>query len=206
MKSVMIKLYGHPLSGNAYKVKLMLSILRLEYENIEVALEEGEHLQPPFLALNPFAQVPVLIDGEDTLADAQAILVYLARQYGGEQAEKWLPTEPLPMATVMRWLSTTAGEVRQGPEFARLYHLFKVTSIDSKDTEQKSEFILSQLNQHLSQHDWLATGQPTIADIAVFPYVALAPDGNIDLGLYPKVIAWIERVKQLPGFVSMPGI
>lgn len=202
----MLKLYGHPLSGNAYKVKLMLAFLGLNYENIDVALEQGEHLQPPFLALNPFAQIPVLVDGENVLADAQAILVYLARQYGGEQADSWLPTDPLPMAAVMKWLSTTAGEVRQGPEFARLYHLFKVTSIDIKDTEKKSAFILKQLDLHLTQHSWLACGRPTIADIAVFPYVALAADGQIDLGLYPQVVSWINRVKQLPKFVSMPGI
>ena len=107
----MLKLYGHPLSGNAYKVKLMLAFLGLNYKNIDVALEQGEHLQPPFLALNPFAQIPVLIDGEHVLADAQAILVYLARQYGSEQADSWLPIEPLPMAAVMKWLSAADGKI-----------------------------------------------------------------------------------------------
>ena len=116
----MLKLYGHPLSGNAYKVKLLMALLNLEYENVDVALEQGEHRQAKFLALNPFGQVPVLVDGEHVLADAQAILVYLARQYGGEDSERWLPLDPLCLATVMRWLSTTAGEIRQGPESARL--------------------------------------------------------------------------------------
>jgi len=202
----MLKLYGHPLSGNAYKVKLLLAMLDLEYENIDVALERGEHRQPVFLALNPFGQVPVLIDGEHVIADAQAILVYLARKYGGDDAESWLPLNPLCMAAVMRWLSTTAGEVRQGPESARLYHLFKVTTIDIEKANQNSAFILSQLNQHLTERDWLACDRPTLADIAVFPYVALSADGQIDLSAYPKVLGWIERVKQLPGFVSMPGL
>ncbi|MEL6157785.1 MAG: glutathione S-transferase [Cyanobacteria bacterium J06623_5] len=202
----MLKLYGHPFSGNAYKVKLLLAMLGLEYENIDVALEKGEHRQPPFLALNPFGQVPVLADGETVIADAQAILVYLARQYGGEQSERWLPLSPVSMAEVMRWLSTTAGEVRQGPESARLYHLFKVSTIDIDGTMQKASFILKQLDQHLAQQDWLACGHPTIADIAVFPYVALSADGQIDLSLYSHVVAWIERVKQLPKFVGMRGI
>ncbi len=202
----MLKLYGHPLSGNAYKVRLLLAFLGVDYENVEVALERGEHQQPPFLALNPFAQVPVLVDGDTILADAQAILVYLARQYGAENADEWLPLEPLPLASVMRWLSTTAGEIRQGPESARLYHLFKVSKIDIDQTTKKSTFILQQLEQHLNQREWLACDRFTIADIAVFPYIALSRDGQVPLEVYPWVMNWIERIKQQPGFVSMPGI
>ena len=202
----MLKLYGHPLSGNVYKAKLLMSFLGIDYENIDIALEKGEHQQPDFLALNPFAQVPVLQDGDVVLADAQAILVYLARQYGGAEADKWLPLEALPRAQVMRWLSTTAGEVRQGPEFARLYHLFKVSTIDIEQTSKKSTFILQQLEQHLTQRDWLACDRLTIADVAVFPYVALSRDGQVPLEVYPWVMNWIERIKQQPGFVGMPGV
>ncbi|BAY39698.1 glutathione S-transferase domain protein [Nostoc sp. NIES-2111] len=199
----MIKLYGHELSGNSYKAKLMLSVLGLNYEWVKVDLMAGAHKQPDFLALNPFGQVPVLVDGDIVLADAQAILVYLARQYGGES---WLPLEAEAMSRVVRWLSTTAGEVRQGPEFARLYHLFKATSINLERSQQKSEFILTQLNNHLANQEWLELGRPTIADVAVFPYIALAGDGKIDLTPYPNVLTWINRVKNLPGFVGMIGI
>ncbi|GAB4139321.1 MAG: glutathione S-transferase [Cyanobacteria bacterium J069] len=199
----MIQLYGHELSGNSYKARLLLSLLHLDYEWHKVDLLQGAHKQPDFLALNPFGQVPVLVEGDLVLADAQAILVYLARQYGGEA---WLPLEPEPMSRVVRWLSTTAGEVRQGPESARLYHLFKATSINLERTLQKSEFILGQLDQHLATRIWLELDRPTIADVAVFPYVALAPDGQIDLTPYPNVLAWIDRVKQLPGFIGMTGI
>lgn len=202
----MLKLYGHPLSGNVYKVKLLLSFLGVDYENLDIALEKGEHQQSEFLALNPFAQVPVLQDDDIVLADAQAILVYLARQYGGDRADAWLPQAALPMARVMRWLSTTAGEVRQGPEFARLYHLFKVSTIDIEQASKKSTFIMQQLDQHLATRDWLACERLTLADIAVFPYVALARDGQVPLDAYPQVMKWIERVKQQPGFVAMSGI
>jgi glutathione S-transferase len=199
----MIKLYGHELSGNSYKVRLFLELLNLDYEWIKVDLMKGEHKAPEYLAIAPFGQVPLLIDGETKLADAQAILVYLARQYGGEQ---WLPLEPSPLAQVIRWLSTTAGEVRQGPENARLYHLFGATNINIERAHQKAEHILTQLDKHLSTHTWLEFERPTIADIAVFPYVALARDGKIDLTPYPHVLAWIDRVKQLPGYIPMTGL
>lgn len=199
----MIQLYGHEMSGNSYKVKLILELLHLDYEWIKVDLMKGEHKLSEYLALNPFGQVPLLSDGDTTLADAQAILVYLARQYGGDL---WLPLDALPLAQVVRWLSTTAGEVRQGPENARLYHLFGATNINLERAHQKADYILTQLNNHLQTRTWLEFERPTIADVSVFPYVALARDGKIDLDAYPHVLAWIDRVKHLPGFVGMAGI
>jgi glutathione S-transferase len=200
----MLKLYGHEISGNSYKVKLLLELLNIKYEWIKIDLLKGEQKSPEYLALNPFGQVPLLIDGETRLADAQAILVYLARQYGGDQ---WLPLDALPLSQVIRWLSTTAGEVRQGPENARLYHLFGVgTNINIDRATQKSESILALLNEHLSTHKWLEFEHPTIADVAVFPYVALARDGKINLDGYPHILAWIDRIKQLPGYIPMNGI
>ncbi|MBW4466116.1 MAG: glutathione S-transferase [Pegethrix bostrychoides GSE-TBD4-15B] len=199
----MIKLYGHEMSGNSYKARLLLELLKIEYEWVKVDLMTGEHKSPEYLALNPFGQVPLLIDGETKLADAQAILVYLARQYGGDQ---WLPLEALPLAQVVRWLSTTAGEVRQGPENARLHYLFGATAINIERAHQKAEYILTQLDQHLSTHTWLEFERPTIADIAVFPYIALARDGKIELDAYHNVLAWIDRVKQLPDYLPMAGI
>jgi glutathione S-transferase len=200
----MITLYGHEISGNSYKARLLLSLLNLEYEWVRVDLMKGEHKSPEYLAKNPFGQVPFLVDGGVQLADAQAILVYLARQYGGEQ---WLPLDALPLAQVIRWLSTAAGEVRQGPENARLYYLFGAgTNINIERATQKSEFILTQLEQHLSTRSWLEFDHPTIADVAIYPYIALARDGKIDLNAYPNVLSWIQRIKQLPGYIPMTGI
>lgn len=199
----MIQLYGHELSGNSYKAKLMLSLLGLNYEWLQVDLLKGAQTQPDFLALNPFGQVPVLVDGDIVLADAQAVLVYLARRYGGES---WLPLEAESMSRVVRWLSTTAGEIRQGLESARLYYLFNATSINVERATQKSEFILTQLNHHLAGQEWLELGHLTIADIAVFPYVALADNGKIDLASSPNVLEWLDRIKRLSGFIGMSGI
>lgn len=200
----MIKIYGHEISGNAYKVKLLASLLGLEYEWVRIDLMKGEQKSPEYLARNPFGQVPTLEDGDVTLCDAQAILVYLARTYGGDD---WLPLDTIGLAQVVRWLSTAAGEVRQGVENARLFHLFgDGTKINIERATLKSQFILNQLNQHLNNRTWLEFERPTIADVAVFPYVALAKDGKIELDNYPNVLSWIERVKQLPNFVGMTGI
>ena len=95
----MIKLYGHEISGNCYKVRLLLELLTIKYEWIKVDLMKGEQKSPEYLALNPFGQVPLLVDDDTKLADAQAILVYLARQYGGDQ---WLPLEALPLGLVQK--------------------------------------------------------------------------------------------------------
>ncbi|MEM7538016.1 MAG: glutathione S-transferase family protein [Chloroflexota bacterium] len=199
----MIKLYGHEMSGNSYKVRLFLELLNVDYEWIQVDLMSGEHKSPDYLALNPFGQVPHLSDGDIQLADAQAILVYLARTYGNDN---WLPQDALPLAQVVRWLSTTAGEVRQGPEHSRLYHMFGITNINIENSHEKANFILAQLNQHLATRTWLEFEHPTIADIAVYPYVGLARDGKVDLDAYPNVIQWIERITQLPGYMPMPGL
>ncbi len=199
----MIKLYGLELSGNCYKAKLMLCLLGVGYEWVNVDLRKGENKSSEFLAINPFGQVPVLVDDTMVLADAQAILVYLARRYGGDT---WLPLDAEPMSRVVRWLSTSAGEIRQGPEFARRYHKFGATTLNLDWVNQKSEFILTQVDQHLANREWLELDRPTIADIAAFPYIALAPDGKISLDNYPNIQAWIDRIKKLPGFVGMPGI
>ena len=199
----MIKLYGHELSGNVYKIRLFLSLLDLKYEFIQLDLFKGEHKQPEYLKLNPFGQVPLLVDRETILPDAQAILVYLARKYGNEQ---WLPTDAEGLSKVVRWLSTTAGEIRQGVEWARRFHLLQVKTIDIEVSTQKSAFILGQINNHLADREWLELGHPTIADIAAFPYIALAPEGKISLDEYSHILAWCDRIKQLPGFVGMAGI
>jgi len=199
----MIKLYGHEISGNVYKVRLLLALLNLDYEYIRVDLLKGEHKSPEYLKLNSFGQVPLLVDGEQIIADSQAILVYLARKYGNEQ---WLPIEAESLSQVVRWLSTTAGEIRQGVEHARLFHLLGIKSVNIEVAHQKSAFILDQINRHLADREWLELGHPTIADIAAFPYIALASDGKVSLEPYPHILSWIERIKKLPNFVDMSEV
>ncbi|MEN9568325.1 MAG: hypothetical protein RLZZ69_3521 [Cyanobacteriota bacterium] len=198
-----VKLYDFELSGNCYKVRLLISLLGLEHELVAVNFLAGEHKSPKFLRLNSLGQLPVLTDGDFTLADSQAILVYLARKYGNEG---WLPNDAESLSRIVRWLSISAAEIRQGVATARLFYLLNNKDIDIEAVTKKSAIILQQLEQHLTEREWLELGHPTIADIAVFPYVALAADGKISLKPYPQILAWCDRLKQLPGFISMPGI
>jgi glutathione S-transferase len=197
-----MKLYDIDLSGNCHKVRLFLSLLGIEYEQVAVDYLQGEHKSQQFLQLNPLGQVPVLVDGDVVVRDSQAILVYLARQY---EAENWLPLEPVSMAKIMQWLSFAANEINNSLFIARLHFLFHM-DVDWEQGQTKGKQVLQLLNEHLEQRQWLELDHPTIADLACFPYVGLAPEGKVSLEPYPNVVAWIERIQNLPNYVRMPGL
>jgi glutathione S-transferase len=197
-----MKLYDLSLSGNCYKVRLFAALAGIPLDIVAVDFLAGEHKRSPLIDLNPWGEIPILEDGDVVLRDSQAILVYLARRYAGET---WLPGDATGMATVMQWLSTSANEIQNGPGAARLVDKFGY-AIDKADTLRRSARILPLLDAHLSRHDWLALERPTIADCAVFPYVALAPEGGVSLSDFPHIRQWIARIKALPGFLPMPGI
>jgi glutathione S-transferase len=198
----MLKLYDLERSGNCYKVRLLLSLLGLPYEGIGVDLPGGEHKKPAYLAINPLGQVPVLADGGLLLRDSQAILVYLARKSGGED---WLPTDAEGLARLMQWLSFAANELLVGCARARAIIRFGRKG-DLGETQAFARGTLAVLDAHLAGREWLERGRPTIADIACYPYVALAPEGGVALDGYAAIRAWIHRVEALPGYVPMSGL
>lgn len=198
----MITLYEFALSGNCHKIRLMLSLLGLEYRSVIVNGSERQQKSVDFLSMNPFGQVPVLTDDDIIIRDSQAILVYLARKYGNEQ---WLPNEAAALAEVMAWLATAANEVAMGPNRLRLHFKFG-RAINIEESRQISINLLNILQKRLEKHHWLATDHITTADIAVYPYIGLASEGRPDLESYPAVIDWVSRIQVLPGYVGMPGI
>ncbi|MDZ4149647.1 glutathione S-transferase [Methylicorpusculum sp.] len=198
----MMSLYEFALSGNCHKVRLMLSLLGLDYRSIAVNGGQRQHKSPAFIAMNPFGQVPVLTDGTVTIRDSQAILVYLAKHYGKGY---WLPDQADRLANVIAWLATAANEVAQGPNRLRLHYQFG-RPVNLDEAEQITANLLHIMQIRLEQHDWLADDQASIADIAVYPYIALAPDGKVDLVSYPAILVWMRKIQALPGYVSMPGM
>ncbi len=201
MPTPSIRVHGFPLSGHAHRVELMLSLLGLDFERIEVDLFNGAHKQPAFLAKNPFGQIPVIEDGAVTLADSNAILVYLASRY--DQERNWLPQDPVAAAQVQRWLSVAAGELAYGPAMARLVALFGVP-FDAARAKTTASALYTVLDAHLKGQPFLVGGAPTIADVALYSYTAHAPEGGVSLDPYPSVRAWLARIEALPGFVAMP--
>ena len=197
-----MQLYDLELSGNCYKVRLFLSLIGQPYELIPVDFLGGAHKRPPLSDMNPFCEIPILTDGALTLRDSQAILIYLARQYGGEA---WLPTEAASMAQVMEWVMMAENEIARGPNDARLHDKFGY-ELDHGLAVDKAKRVLSLLEAQLEGKEWLALDRPTIADIACFPYVALGHEGRIPVGDHPNVAAWINRIKSLPRFVTMPEL
>ncbi|CCM75470.1 glutathione S-transferase family protein [Rhizobium mesoamericanum] len=193
-----MKLYSHPLSGHAHRARLFLSLIGATADIVDVDLSAGEHKSPDFLALNPFGQLPVLQDGDVVISDSNAILVYLGKKYA---SEGWLPEEPAAAAAVQRWLSVAAGEIAYGPGAARLVTLFGA-KFDTEEVIARAHRILGLIDTHLVGREWVATTRPTIADVALYSYIARAPEGNVDRSAYRNVTAWLERIEALPGFQS----
>ena len=194
-----ITLYRYALSGHAHKAQLMLSLLGLPHRLVEVDLLRGEHKTPAFLQRNLFAQVPVIEDGDFTLADSNAILVYLALQYDADR--RWLPASVRVQAEVQRWLGASAGPLVRGPAVARWQRI--TSQSDGSAFHAMGLQLFERMEQHLQQRHWLVGDAPTIADVAMYSYTARAPEGGIPLEPYPQLRAWLQRIEALPGFVPM---
>jgi glutathione S-transferase len=194
-----MKLWMTDVSGNSYKVRVLASMLNVPYEKVYVDWERREHKMPAFLRLNPRGQVPVMeIEGK-IFWDSTAHLVYIARKYGGEQ---WLPTDPLGMAEVMNWMAFAQNEVYFGLQWARGVIVYGRPG-NLQEYQGYGRTALEVLEGHLRNHEWLALGRPTIADIACYPYVRRAPEGGIPLEPYPAVNAWLGRCETLPGWLKL---
>ena len=195
-----IKLYRHALSGHSHRAQLLLSLLGLDAELVDVDLAAGEHKQAAFLAKNRFGQLPVLEDGDNVIADSNAILVYLAERY--DASNTWMPIDPVAAAQVQRFLSTAAGQVAYGPAAARLVNVFGA-ALDHKRAIEVAHNLLGVLESHLDGREWLVGDNPTVADVANYAYIAHAPEGDVSLQNYPNVQTWLGRIAALPGFVPM---
>ncbi len=200
----MLKLHDREKSGNAYKVRLLLSFLDIAYERIPVALKDGRNqVESSYYQLNPRGQIPTLQDGDATLWGSTAILTYLALRY--DRTERWLPRDPLRFGQVMQWLELAQNEIQTGLFQARAIVQFGLAG-DLPSAQRLAGQALEVLESRLGHQRWLAGPDPSIADIACFPYAALAGEGNVDASHYLGVQRWIDDFKSLDRFVGMPGL
>lgn len=207
------KLYTYEQSGNSYKIRLLAALLDIKLDEVEIDFIGDEQHRPDFLAINPRGEVPTLVDGDKTFRDSASILVYLAGKHAAKNT--WWSDDVAEQAAIVDWLAFASSWVQYGVFTARAIISFKGPynglGTTSNDTTLREATIrgvksLEILETALKNDEWLALGRPTIADISVFVYVALAPMGDISLEPYPAVRAWIGRLRQLPNFFPIAGL
>lgn len=204
-----MQLYDYVLSGNCYKVRLMLSLLGQRCELIAVDVHPGKaHLQPGFLEINPAGTLPVLIDGELSICDSSAILVYLAQRY--DSTGSWRPNANATSSALVQFWLSFGSRLSNSIGRARLHDMLGIPC-DIAAAREAGCLALRELDAHLVEQGFkgerfLLGDTPTIADIACFPHAALAPDAGIEHDDYPALRRWLIDVRRVPGFIEMPGI
>lgn len=206
-----LKLYNYTLSGNCYKVRLLLDFLKLDYKLVPVNFYPGrEHEQTDFKKINPLGQLPVLEDGKLRLRETQAILCYLAKEY--DPSATWLPKDTDKFAQTMMWLAFTNQEMLAVSSAAWFHHpLTEPSTSKSNKMVNIACAALTILDDHLAERaimgcPWMVGKQPTIADIACFPDSALSSRVGLGHENFPYLRNWMRGFRRLSGFSTMPGI
>jgi glutathione S-transferase len=198
-----MRLYHSPISGNSYKIVLLLSHLARRCEIVPVDILRGETRTAEYLRLNPNGRAPLLEDDGFVLAESNAILAYLARgsRYLAEDRRLW--------ALVFQWMffeqyshepyiATSRFLLRHRPDSSE-----RRAEIDRR--REGGWAALRVMEGHLARHDFFVGGY-SIADIALFAYTHCSHEGGFALDEFAAIRAWLERVRAQPGFVPMePG-
>jgi glutathione S-transferase len=199
----MLTLYSMQLSGNSYKVRLLLARLGLVYRQIEVDILKGETRTPAFLAKNPDGHVPLLeLQDGRRLAESNAILAYLA------EGTEYLPDDAFERAQVLRWMFFEQHSHEPALAAARFWlSLVKggrdLRTHDIDQWMEKGYEALALMERHLSSNDYFAGMRTSIADLALYAHTHVAPEGDFDLGGFPAVTDWLARIASEPGHVGM---
>ncbi|KAJ5116575.1 hypothetical protein N7456_000923 [Penicillium angulare] len=218
-------LYTFSGSGNSYKIRLLEAFLGINLKHEEIDFLGDQQHSPEFLKINPRGEVPTLVDGDKTFTDSSSILIWLAGKWDDEgKAEgpsSYWSNDLYEQAQIVNWLSFANSWVQYGVFVNRAILSYngpynglgnnqkwpqEKLDVFLEEGAIRGNYSLGVLNQHLAHRPWLALDRPTIADLSVFVYVALAPMGDISLQPYPNVNAWIERVKGLPKFFPIEGL
>jgi glutathione S-transferase len=198
----MYKVFGMSISGNCYKVKLLLTQLKIEYQWQEVNVLRGETRTPEFLAMNPNGKVPTLeIGAGQYLFESNAILCYFA------DSTPLLSTDKFNKAQTLQWLFFE--QYAHEPYIAVARFINKLLPPDSPRRaelprlQERGYQALQVMEERLSKVDFLVNNNYSIADIALYAYTHVAEDGGFDLGSFAAIQAWMERVRQQPQYIPM---
>ncbi|MBD2091558.1 glutathione S-transferase family protein [Microcoleus sp. FACHB-1515] len=197
----MYRLYDYYDSGNGYKVRLLLTQLGIPFEYIEKDILKGETRSPDFLAINPNGRIPVLeVEPDLYLAESNAILIYLS------EGTKFLPEDKLDRARVMQWLFFEQYSHEPFIATSRFWlrHGFAEQKQQALQEKQALGYAaLEVLEKQLKDHSFLVGDRYTIADIALYAYTHVAPQGGFSLNQFPAVQAWCDRVSKQPNYITI---
>jgi glutathione S-transferase len=197
-------LYNSPVSGNCYKVRLLLAHLGLEYETVDVSVVDRSNRQELLGDLNPALRVPTLIlDDGRPLGESNAILWYL-----GDGTE-YVPEDAYERAQVLQWQFFEQYSHEPYIAVVRFWLAYSGTPerfADQVPAKMKGGYTaLDAMEQHLEGKAFLVADRYTIADMALFAYTHVAHEGGFILDRFPAIRAWLERVAGQPGHVSIDG-
>ena len=193
-------LYDNPDSGNCWKVRLMLARRGIAYERRELDVLDRSNRPEVLGDLNPALRVPTLVlDDGRPLAESGAILCYLAAD------TPWLPADPYARAQVLQWMFFEQYSHEPYLAVLRFRARFGVPAPEADTATRRAggEAALRAMEQRLSGREWLVGDRDTIADVALYAYTHVAPEGGFTLEPYPAVRAWLARFAALPGYVGM---
>jgi glutathione S-transferase len=197
----MLKLYDSRLSGNAWKVRILLRQLGIPFERVTFDLTTGVTKTPEFRAKSKFARIPVLeLENGRTIVESAAIMFYLA------EGTPFLPDDRYLRAEVMSWLTFEQADLLRAIALPRFYHMRgNAEQMASRiaDFQEGAYPALEKVEAWLADHNWLVDERYTIADIGMFGYVSMAHEGRYEMERFPGIRAWLERVESQPGWVPL---
>jgi len=196
-------LFGDSVSGNCWKPAMMLHARGLPFRWIEVDVVKRESRTPEFLARNPNGRVPLLQlpDGR-LLAESNAMLLHLA------EGSEWIPSDGYQRAKMYEWLFFE--QYSHEPYIATVRFWVRYAGLAEEKAQEIVErtargyAALGVMEKTLVTSPFMVGERPTLADIALYAYTHVAPQGGFSLEDYPGVRRWLDRVPTVPGFVSMP--
>lgn len=198
----MFKLYDYLPSGNCYKVRLLLTQLGIPFARINIDILKGESRTAEFISKNPNGRVPILeIENGQFLAESNAILFYLSR------GSEFFPDNLFEQAKVMQWLFFEQSSHEPFIATSRFWlSILKQADQYKEAIAQKRQpgyAALAVMEKHLSKHHFLVGERYSIADIGLFAYTHVAPEGGFDLTNFPAIQAWLKRVESQPKFITI---
>jgi glutathione S-transferase len=200
-----VRLHDYLPSGNGYKVRLLLTQLGIPFQRIEYDITRGETRTTEFLEnVNANGRIPVLETEEGTLLpESNAILFFLA------EGTPFLPDDRLEKARTLQWMFFEQYSHEPNIAVARAWlHVFDVEMTEERraalETRQKRGYdALGVMEEHLERNDYFVGGRYSVADISLYAYTHVADEGGFDLGGYPAILAWLERVSSQPGYIPI---